>query len=126
MNKTSIIFVHIGAGNHSVDKEKIYKEAIKKACIVANEAIKLGKPCEKVVEIAIKSLENNPATNAGIGSNLTRNGTVQCDASIMRSSDGAFGAVGAVSAIKNPIEAAAKLLEFEAKGEDALGLVPPL
>lgn len=38
--------------------------------------------------------QNCPATNAGLGSNLTEEGGVECDASIM-AHDGCFGAVGA-------------------------------
>jgi taspase, threonine aspartase, 1 len=41
-------------------------------------------------------LKDDPSTNAGRGSNLTENGSVECDASIMDGKSGVFGAVGAV------------------------------
>lgn len=47
------------------------------------------------VEMALKSLEDNEITNSGYGSNLSLDGTVECDASIMEES-GRSGAVGAV------------------------------
>lgn len=46
-------------------------------------------------------LKDDPITNAGRGSNLTEDGRVECDASIMDGDSGAFGAVGAVSGIFN-------------------------
>lgn len=42
------------------------------------------------------SLQNSCLTNAGLGSNLTLTGTVECDASIMESGGG-FGAIAATS-----------------------------
>jgi len=45
--------------------------------------------------MALKSLEDNEITNSGYGSNLSIDGTVECDASIMEDS-GRSGAVGAV------------------------------
>ena len=40
-------------------------------------------------------LQDSPLTNAGLGSNLSLTGTVECDASIMEGGGG-YGAVGAV------------------------------
>lgn len=40
-------------------------------------------------------LQDSPLTNAGIGSNLSLTGTVECDASLMDGSGG-YGAVGAL------------------------------
>lgn len=47
------------------------------------------------VEIAIKVLEDKEITNAGFGSNLAMDGTVECDATII-DHYGRSGAVGAV------------------------------
>lgn len=48
------------------------------------------------VEIAIKVLEDREITNAGYGSNLAMDGTVECDATIV-DHFGRSGAVGAIS-----------------------------
>ena len=45
---------------------------------------------------SISVLENHACLNAGYGSNLTIDGQVECDASVM-CDDGGFGSVGAVS-----------------------------
>jgi len=79
----------------------------------------------EAVTLAIKLLEDDPLTNAGYGSNLNLIGKVECDASIMQG-NGAFGAVGSVSRLKNPIEGARALLEKERQGLMPLGRVPPL
>ena len=50
-----------------------------------------------------------PWTNAGMGSNLTVSGTVECDASIMDGHTLQYGAVGAVQGVKNPILVAKSL-----------------
>lgn len=76
------------------------------------------------ITIATMVLEDSPLTNAGYGSNLTWNGSVECDSSIMDGSNMHFGGVGAVSGIKNPITLA-KLLCEKQNLKMAFGRVPP-
>lgn len=50
---------------------------------------------EMVVIIIVLLSQDSPLTNAGVGSNLSLTGTVECDASLMDGTGG-FGAVGAI------------------------------
>ncbi|KAJ8441537.1 hypothetical protein Cgig2_026338 [Carnegiea gigantea] len=81
--------------------------------------------CVDAVVAAIKVLEDDPSTNAGRGSNLTEDGHVECDASIMDGDSGAFAAVGAVPDVRNAIQIAASLLEEQKMGSSLLGRIPP-
>ncbi|KXB08024.1 hypothetical protein AKJ56_01990 [candidate division MSBL1 archaeon SCGC-AAA382N08] len=63
------------------------------------------------VEYAIKSGENNPIFNAGTGSHLTLEGSVEMDASIMEGKTGNIGAVAAIKGVKNPISVARNVME---------------
>ena len=67
--------------------------------------------------------QNSPLTNAGLGSNLTLDEKIECDASIMTSN--AFGSVGALSNIKNPIMVALNLLEAQLIGKLSMGRIVP-
>ena len=62
-------------------------------------------------------------TNAGFGSNLSLNGKIECDASIM-DKDG-FGSVGSLSNIKNPIMVSLSLLDAQSKGTLSMGRIVP-
>lgn len=59
------------------------------------KVLRAGGTAVDAVEAAIKVLENNEITNAGYGSNLTINGIVECDATIV-DHYGRSGACGAV------------------------------
>ncbi|KAI5302678.1 hypothetical protein KEM56_000464 [Ascosphaera pollenicola] len=85
--------------------------------------LKSGGTAVDAVEAAIKNLEDNEITNAGYGSNLTLNGTVECDATIIDHL-GRFGAVGAVEHIKNPISLARVVLDQSLRPL-SLSRVPP-
>jgi taspase, threonine aspartase, 1 len=57
--------------------------------------LKAGSTAVEAVEAAIRVLEDNEITNAGYGSNLSVDGHVECDASIV-DQYGRSGAVGAM------------------------------
>ncbi|PWW73317.1 N-terminal nucleophile aminohydrolase [Tuber magnatum] len=120
----SAVFVHAGAGYHSVPNEPAHREACASACRAAIVFLKNGGSATDGVEMALKSLEDNEITNSGYGSNLALDGTVECDASIMEDS-GRSGAVGAVWAFKNP-SALARLVLDNARKPLSLKRVPPV
>ncbi len=60
---------------------------------------------------AVEILEDCPLFNAGRGSVLTHDGTIEMDASVMSGQDLAAGAVAGVTGIRNPVRAAAAVLE---------------
>lgn len=123
----------VGAGYHSPKSEEAYRAVCQRACERALEVLSSSRPSlrdwslalDAAVE-AVKILEDDPITNAGIGSNLTMRGTVECDAAVMDGTTGAFGAVGAVPSVKNPIELAARIAKVEQQGVLPLGRLPPL
>jgi len=117
--------VHGGAGDHPPNLDKNVKAALKASCTPALEALASGSHATRAVVEAISVLEDNPFLNAGYGSNLTLDGNVECDASIMNGRDESFGSVAAVSGVKNPISAAERLREAGLTPRP-LGLVPPM
>jgi taspase, threonine aspartase, 1 len=92
----SAIFVHAGAGFHSFANEKHHLSVCQDAARVAMTILKNGGEATDAVEMAIKVLEDREITNAGYGSNLAMDGTVECDATMVDHL-GRSGAVGAVS-----------------------------
>jgi len=120
-----IVAVHIGAGYHHPDNEPRYKQTIKSACEAARTILSTGGSACAACAASIAVMEDDPGVNAGVGSNLSFDGTVECDASIMLGTGG-FGAVGAAAGLKNPIEVARGLLEEESCGLLPLGRIPPI
>uniref|UniRef100_A0AAQ5WXE8 Threonine aspartase 1 n=1 Tax=Amphiprion ocellaris TaxID=80972 RepID=A0AAQ5WXE8_AMPOC len=114
-----------GAGYHSESKAKEYKHVCKRACQRAVDQLKAGALAVEAVAAALVELEDSPFTNAGMGSNLNLSGEIECDASIMDGKSLHFGAVGAISGIKNPVLVANRLLSEAQKGKLSAGRIPP-
>ena len=137
----SAIFVHAGAGYHSYTNEKYHLAAVEDATRVGMKLLQNGATAVEAVEMAVKVLEDREITNAGYGSNLTLDGTVECDATIV-DHYGRSGAVGAVPGkctsppvsqirsltpirgIKNPVGLARIILDASTKPM-SLQRVPP-
>ncbi|KAL8996751.1 MAG: hypothetical protein Q9169_003822 [Polycauliona sp. 2 TL-2023] len=117
------IFVHAGAGYHSIQNERIHLQACEHAAKAAMNVLSEGGGAVDAVEIAIRVLEDKEITNAGYGSNLSLDGTVECDATIV-DHFGRSGAVGAVGQVQHPIHLARLILDYSAKPL-SLRRVPP-
>ncbi|XP_043718391.1 putative threonine aspartase isoform X5 [Telopea speciosissima] len=125
-NPRFFVAVHVGAGFHAPSNEKALKGAMKRACRAAASVLQKGSAgCIDAVSAAIQVLEDDPSINAGWGSNLTEDGHVECDASIMNGDSGAFGAVGAVPGVRNAIQIATCLAKEQMMGPSLLGRIPP-
>uniref|UniRef100_A0AAY5EW84 Threonine aspartase 1 n=1 Tax=Electrophorus electricus TaxID=8005 RepID=A0AAY5EW84_ELEEL len=113
----SLNFLLNGAGYHSESKAKEYKHVCKRACQKAVDRLRAGAMALEAVTAALIELEDSPFTNAGTGSNLNLCGDIECDASIMDGKSLNYGAVGALTGIKNPILVARRLLNEAQKGK---------
>lgn len=99
----------------------MYYQLLSSAC---NAAIRCPTALDAVVK-AVKVLEDSPITNAGVGSNLCTNGTVECDASVMTGSPIMWAGIGGLSDIKNPVEVARKLYDSQLTDRPC-GLASPI
>ncbi len=110
MNKFSIA-IHGGAGTlikgkMTSEKESAYRSALDRALNAGYIILKKNGSAMDAVEVAVKSLEDNPLFNAGRGSVFSATGSHEMDASIMDGSNLKAGAVTRITGIKNPISLA--------------------
>lgn len=115
-----VIAAHAGAGVHPPELDSTTRASLRSSLSSPPPTDALSAVCS-----ALATLEAAPQLNAGVGSNLTLDGRVECDASLMCGETGAFGAVGALSGVPRPSEAARAVLEHSQQG-DTLGRVPPI
>lgn len=91
------ISVHSGVGSR-----KSYSDAARKAARRTASALKQTGNLIKAVVAGVVILEDDPRLNAGTGSVMRLDGSIQMDAAVT-DSDGNFGGVVNIEKVKNPI-----------------------
>jgi len=106
---TIAILVHGGVGPHPSETQR--ERGMTQAVRAGYALLAAGGSALEAVEAAVATLEDDPAFNAGRGSVLTADGTVEMDAALMEGHSLRAGAVGSVTGIQNPIHLARAVLE---------------
>ena len=113
------IIIHGGFFSESSQSNdiKIKKQkSLKNIVLKAYDFLKSNNSLDTVI-YAVKLLENDPLFNAGLGSQIQRDGQIRLSASLMDSKTNKFSGVINVKDIKNPILLAKKLREEEFQKE---------
>ncbi|MCC9135922.1 isoaspartyl peptidase/L-asparaginase family protein [Pontibacter silvestris] len=105
------IAIHAGAQNMdkkkvNPDKDRAYRNGLETALQAGWEILAKRGSAVDAVEAAVRSMEENPLFNAGIGSSLTKDGDIEFDAAIMEGKGLQAGAIGGVHYIQYPISLA--------------------
>jgi beta-aspartyl-peptidase (threonine type) len=106
--------VHAGAGALSHDLEERAGEIsayIGEVLERGRSMLERGDGAVAVAVCAVSMMESFELFNAGYGSALCSDGTVEMSAAVMRGSDRAVGAVAGIRSARHPIHAALSLLE---------------
>lgn len=109
-----VIAIHAGAGDHAAElrgHEHECQAALLEALQSARAALDQGLDATHAVQAAIVVMENFELFNAGRGSTLCSDGSVEMSAALMRGSDRSAGAVAVVHHTENPILGARAVLD---------------
>ncbi|XP_076881516.1 isoaspartyl peptidase/L-asparaginase 1-like [Bidens hawaiensis] len=109
------IALHGGAGDIPVDipaeRREPREAALRRILQIGVSALNAKRSPLDVVELVVRELENCPHFNAGKGSVLTANGTVEMEACIMDGNTKKCGAVSGVATVVNPVSLARRIME---------------
>ena len=104
------LMAHGGAWDWDDALDAGKRDGLAEAIAIGYRILSNGGTALDAVEQTVISLENNVVFDAGTGGYLNRDGVVQLDALIVDGAKRDFGAVAAVTTIKNPIVLARKIL----------------
>ena len=105
------LVIHGGAGDTTPEERALRAPVMQALLIKGHEMLKNGAKALDVVEMAVKSMEDSGAFNAGRGGISNKVGDVELDASIMDGSNRKAGSIAGVQKIKNPITAARAVMD---------------
>lgn len=110
-----IAVIHGGAGGRSREideRESEYRQALLTTLARARAVLEAGGSALDAAQAAVMCMEDEVEFfNAGLGSTLCADGSVQMSASLMRGVDRGAGAVAAVQRSRHPIAAARAVLD---------------
>ena len=105
------LLVHGGGGAGPAYGREDLRRGIRDSVAAGWAILAEGGSAVAAVEAAVCALEDDPRFNAGRGSVLTTEGTVEMDASIMEGNGLRNGAVACVTAMRHPLALARRILE---------------
>jgi beta-aspartyl-peptidase (threonine type) len=106
-----VIVVHGGAGAWHPERRKAGLAGVKTAAQTGYDTLKAKGSALDAVEAAVRTMEDDPAFNAGIGSAYTINKRIEMEASIMDGKTLQAGASSLLTDIKNPVSLARITME---------------
>jgi L-asparaginase / beta-aspartyl-peptidase len=106
------LLVHGGAWAIPKSAEQEHREGVRHALETGYAILARGGAALEAVEAAVTVLEDDPTFDAGRGSFLTSDGSVQMDALLMDGGRMKAGGVACVERLRNPIQAARLVLEL--------------
>ena len=112
-SRVPALLIHGGAGADPAFGREDLRQGIRDAVAAGWTRLRDGGSAVDAVEAAVCAMEDNPRFNAGRGSVLTTDGTVEMDASIMEGDTLRNGAVACVTNMLHPITLARRILDHE-------------
>ena len=112
-SRVPALLIHGGAGADPALGREELRQGIRDAVAAGWARLQEGGSAVDAVEAAVCAMEDNPRFNAGRGSVLTTDGTVEMDASIMEGDTLKNGAVACVTNMRHPITLARRILDTD-------------
>src|SRR6516164_830850 len=109
--RSPVLLVHGGAWAIPDADAAAHQAGVRRALEEGWKVLQGGGPAMEAVVAAVTVLEDDPTFDAGRGSFLTSDGTVQLDALLMDGGRMKAGGVACVERLRNPIQAARLVLE---------------
>ena len=106
-----VLIVHGGAGTWHPERSQAGLEGVKKAAKTGFDILNRGGSAVDGVAEAVAVMEDEGAFNAGYGSSLNIEKSVEMEASIMDGKTLQAGAVGLLNDVKNPVHLARIIME---------------
>ena len=107
-----MILVHGGAGKVAPERHERLRAGVRAAAAAGKALLDRGGTALDAVVAAVRVLEDDPEFGAGLGSALTREGTVETCASVMDGTRRRAGAVAAVQDLRAPVVVARAVMEM--------------